>query len=179
VWRQLALGACGCPCVSATTASLEAGRPTVKASRPSPPLAMRLGLHRNAPRGAPHHRLPVKARSGDDTLFARLATSALVEVMDARVGYRCSCTEEMSPMSCFATKPSQRAPGSCCDSRPAGGRTHSLRDELFSRCACGRHTVDLAGGDTPWPAGRTRVTVQSGYTADRVWGSRYMTGGPG
>jgi len=37
--------------------------------------------------------------------------------------------------------------------------------------------MDLSGGDTPWPAGRTRMAMQSGYTADRVWGSRSLTGG--
>jgi hypothetical protein len=36
----------------------------------------------------------------------------------------------------------------------------------------------LTGGDTPWPAGRTRVTMQSGYIAGRVWGSRCWTGSP-
>lgn len=46
---------------------------------------MRLGLHRNASREAPHRRLPVKAPGGDDTLFALPTESALVEVVDAWV----------------------------------------------------------------------------------------------
>jgi hypothetical protein len=80
---------------------------------------------------------------------------------------------------CVATIPCRRAPCSCCDSRPAGGRTRSLVAIPFLRCASGGIVSELSGGDTPWPAGRTRVTMQSGYIADRVWGSRFITGGRG
>jgi hypothetical protein len=88
--------------------------------------------------------------------------------IDARASKRCR--------RCSALQPNlaQRAPGSCFDSRPAGGRTRSIPMGLGLRCAGGRTIMDLSGGDTPWPAGRTRVAVQSGYTADRVWGSRFL-----
>jgi hypothetical protein len=138
------------------------------------------GVHRNAPHGAPHRRLPVKARGGDDTLFAQPTSSALVEGMDAEVALsmlahrRDVADERRCNQTCFKEHPVAAA----IPDLPVAGPDPSSRPRASAARAAGSFRIFRAATRRGRRVG-LGWRMQSGCTADRVWGSRSMSGGHG